>query len=389
MLMGTVMSVLIGYEATPFEVSLVLTAYFVGLIFFAPFWGALADITGQRRAVLIITTMFATVSILPLTVFHGVWAQLGFRFLSSVFTAGFIPVMLTIVNHRGTDERGRSLGLFNSARAAGATSAQLTAGYLLGTFSPGPAFLLLAAFSAVSIVGVVFLHDPTPNPDESLNLQELSDEIVSRLLPTGPMNHLTQNGLQWLYIGITLRNVTVMGVMSLIPIFLVREVGVSEVTMGVLLAIGPATQIVSMYVVGVLSDNIPRKPLISVGIAGNALFPLFATASTVPPDMLTRKLLMVLAFLAKSLPYSALMIGSIAFIGDVATIQHESELMGLRSTFKGIGGIIGPAFHGLIATQFGFSTALLAGSVLAVAGALVTHIGIVETNAQPNATVSD
>lgn len=389
MMMGTVLSVLVGYRGTPFEVSLVLTAYFVGLVFFAPVWGALADITGRRRAILLVSTTFATLSVLPLVFVHDVRAMLGVRLLSSVFSAGYVPVMLTIVNHRGGAEKGRSLGLFNSSRSAGATTSQLLSGFLLGSLLPETSFLVLAAFSSISAVAVVFLEDPTPTPETTVDVRGLPGEVRSRLLPTGSTDYLTQNGLQWLFLGITLRNVAVMGVMSLMPIFLVREVAVSEITMGVLLALGPATQVVSMYGVGVLSDRIPRKPLISLGIAGTAFFPLFAAASPLPEDLFARQLLAAAAFLGKSLPYSLLMIGSVAFIGDVASLEHESELMGLRSTFKGIGGIVGPALNGLLATQFGFSTAFVVASALALAGAVIAHVGLVETNARPTATPSD
>lgn len=389
MLLGTVMAVLIGAEASAFAVSLVLTCFFLGLVVFAPIWGAVADVTGRRRAVLLTTTAFATLSLLPLVAVNGVVAQLGFRLLSSAFAAGFVPVMLTVVDHRGGEETGRALGLFNSARSAGATGAQLLAGVLLGTLAPGATFAVLTCLSALAVAGVAVVSDPTPTPDRSASPRAIAGEVRDRVVPTaGGPGLPADSGLGWLYVGITLRNVTVMGVASLMPVFLVREVGLSAFAMGVVLAVGPATQIASMYLVGVASDTLPRKPLISVGIAGNALFPLLAAASIVPTGALARRGLAVAAFLGKSLPFSALMIGSVAFIADVAPPDRESELMGLRQTFKGLGGIVGPALHGLVATRLGFTTALLAGSTLALLGALVVHRGLVETGSPGAAPTS-
>lgn len=50
-MMGTVMAVYVGRAASPFAVGLVSTAYFFGLVFFAPVWGAITDLTGRRRPI--------------------------------------------------------------------------------------------------------------------------------------------------------------------------------------------------------------------------------------------------------------------------------------------------------------------------------------------------
>ncbi|MDX1744739.1 MAG: MFS transporter, partial [Halobacteriales archaeon] len=119
-LMGTALAVYIGERGSPFAVSMVLTAYFLGLLLFSPVWGAVADVTGRRRAVLVATGGLATVAALGLLVVDGVWAPIGFRLLYAVFAAGFAPVMLAIVSeHGGAEGRGREIGFYNTARATG------------------------------------------------------------------------------------------------------------------------------------------------------------------------------------------------------------------------------------------------------------------------------
>lgn len=146
-LMGTAMAVIVGRRGTPFAVSMVLTAYFLGKMVFAPVWGAIADITGDRRTVLLATSALGVLAILPLAVVGGTWIPIGFRAVYAVFAAAFTPIMLTIVSVRGGEEgRGESVGLFNSAGAVGTTGAQFAAGALLGLLAPHGCFSSLLAW---------------------------------------------------------------------------------------------------------------------------------------------------------------------------------------------------------------------------------------------------
>jgi hypothetical protein len=71
--------------------------------------------------------------------------------------------------------------------------------------------------------------------------------------------------------------------------------------------------------------------------------------------------------------------GAIAFIGDVAPTSRESELMGLRSTAKGVGGVVGPPIFGVVATVTDITTAFALGSALAFAAAGVAALGLTES----------
>ncbi|WP_458210997.1 MFS transporter, partial [Haladaptatus sp. NG-SE-30] len=102
-LMGTVMAIYIGRIGSPLDVGLVTATFFFGLMVFSPVWGAIADVTGRRRAVLIVSAGLAALTVLPLTFVDGVAGPLGLRTLFAIFAAGFLPVMLTVVSERGGD----------------------------------------------------------------------------------------------------------------------------------------------------------------------------------------------------------------------------------------------------------------------------------------------
>ncbi len=386
-MMGTGMAVYVGEVGSEFAVSMVLTAYFLGMTLFAPAWGAVADVTGRRRAVLILTGAMATLAVLPLVVVRGVWAPIGLRLLYAVFAVGFMPVMLAIVSERGGREgRGQSIGFFNSARGAGHASGQVLAGVLLGLLAPAALYGVLAGLSLVATVAALFVTDPTHDPDGDPTVGEVLAEVRRRLLPAAEdREHLRENGLRWLYVALALRNMTVLGVMSLMPVYLTGPVGVSEALMGTLLAINPAGQTAFMYLFGRVADSAGRKPLIVAGMAGSGVFALVAAAATLPGAVAVRAAVAAAAFVVIAAAFSAMTTGALAFIGDVAPAARESELMGLRSTAKGVGGVLGPPLLGGVATVAGIQAAFAVGSSLALAAAGLAAAALVESRPAPDA----
>jgi MFS family permease len=416
-LMGTAMAVYVGREGSPLAVSAVATAYFAGLMLASPVWGAVADVTGRGRVVMVVTGTLATLAAAPLAVADGVWLPVGLRGLYAVFAAGFAPVALAIASERGGESgRGRSLGTFNSARSGGFAGGQFVAGLLLGAVARPELYLVVAGLSAVSTVAAAALVDPSgdsgpsggtdgavaadggegpADADDRPTRAELAREVRTRLFPAaGDRGHYRTNGLRWLYVALAVRNVTVLGVMALMAPYLVDIVGVAEAVMGALLAVNHGTQVAAMYLLGVAADRVGRKPLIVVGMAGSGAFAVLAAAAIVPgatagvlgvagPAWLGTGLARVLAaggaLFVLGVSFSAMTTGAVAFIGDVAPAGRESELMGLRSTAKGLGGVIGPTLVGGVATLAGYPAAFVLASTLAFAAAGLAGLALVES----------
>jgi MFS family permease len=413
-LMGTAMAVYVGREGSPLAVSAVATAYFAGLMLASPVWGALADVTGRRRTVMVVTGTLATLAAAPLAIADGVWVPVGLRGLYAVFAAGFAPVALTIASERGgADGRGRSLGTFNSARSGGFAGGQFVAGLLLGAVARPELYLVVAGLSALSTVAAAFLVDPTDGGPETdgdssddapqQTRTELLREVRHRLFPSaGERGHFRVKGLRWLYVALAVRNMTVLGVMALMAPYLVDVVGVAEPVMGALLAVNHGTQVGAMYLLGVAADRIGRKPLIVAGMAGSGGFAVLAATATVPttgagllgvagPAWLGTGLARVAvaggALFVLGVSFSAMTTGAVAFIGDVAPAGRESELMGLRSTAKGLGGVVGPTLVGGMATLAGYPAAFAVASTLAFAAAGLAGLALVESRPTGGRTV--
>lgn len=384
-LLGTVMAVYVGERGSPFAVGMIVTVYSFVIIIAAPVWGTIADMTGRRRVLLIVTAGFATVSILPLVLIRGVWGPIGIRGVYAVFTAGFLPIVLTIVSNRGGIEaRGRSLGSFNSVRSMGFTVALLVAGVLLSYYTYQTIYLIIAAVSGVALLAVVLISDPTPDPKQQPSFGELRRGIRKRLFPgIGEREVLMTNGLHWLYVALALRNASWKGLSSLLPVYLILNVGSSEMVMGVILALAPAAEIIGMYTFGRVADSVGRKPIIVGGVGAHALVGFVVALATTPSTVLVGQVVAAVGLVIKGTGYSALVAGSLAFIGDVSPVERESQLMGLRSTARGIGGVLGPMLIGGIATVFSFEVSFVVAGGLAVAGMILVGLFTVESYPEP------
>lgn len=78
---------------------------------------------------------------------------------------------------------------------------------------------------------------------------------------------------------------------------------------------------------------------------------LVVAAATLPATSTGRFAVGVVAFLLIAASFSAMTTGALAFIGDVAPPDRESELMGLRTTAKGVGVVLGPVLVGVMLVE--------------------------------------
>lgn len=400
-LLGTSLAVHVGRTGSALEVSLLATAFSLGIILFAPVWGAFADVTGRRKLILVGTGLGATLALTPLIAVDAVagvasaalpiavdpvWIQVLVRGLYAVFIAGFGPLMLTVASERGgPGGRGKSVGSYNAFTAAGSGAGQFTSGLLLGALVPGHVYVVVAGVSLVATVAVALIDpgEATPDPDAD----SLPREIRSRLLPAaGERGHLSTNGLGWLYLGLSARQATVSGVGALMPVYIVATLGLPEAWMGAVLAFNPVSQTALMYYLGGVVDDRGRKPMITLGMAGSAAFGLVAAAAVFAPGGLAAAGVVALGYVTLAVAFSAMWTGSVAFVGDVAPENRESELMGLASTARSVGGVVGPLGVGAVATVAGYPTAFAAASVLALAAAAVVSLRVAESRPDVSAT---
>jgi DHA1 family multidrug resistance protein-like MFS transporter len=140
--------------------------------------------------------------------------------------------------------------------------------------------------------------------------------------------------------------VVMLGFGMVIPIlpFYIKSFGASGSTMGALMATFGLLQFLFAPIWGSLSDRYGRKPILMIGILGNAVSQLFFGLST--------ELWMLFAARALAgILSSATLPTAMAYISDTTSERDRGGGMGIIGAAMGIGMVIGPGLGGLLAGQ--------------------------------------
>ncbi len=157
--------------------------------------------------------------------------------------------------------------------------------------------------------------------------------------------------------------VVMMGFGIIIPIlpFYIEYLGASGKGLGLLMAIFSVMQFIFAPVWGTLSDRYGRKPIILIGVFGNAIsLVLFGFSTSLWMMYAARALGGVLS--AATLPTA------MAYIGDTTDLKNRGAGMGVVGAAMGMGMVLGPGIGGSLAkislsTPFFFAAGL---SILAM-----------------------
>lgn len=140
--------------------------------------------------------------------------------------------------------------------------------------------------------------------------------------------------------------VVMLGFGMIIPImpFYIKNFGASGSALGALMATYGLLQFIFAPIWGGLSDRLGRKPVLMIGVFGNALAQLFFGLST--------DLWMLFAARALSgVLSSATLPTAMAYVGDSTSRAERGGGMGIVGAAMGIGMVIGPGLGGLLADQ--------------------------------------
>ena len=126
--------------AMPEVIGVIVAASTITGVFFKLPSGALSDVLGRKRMMVLGALFFAAPPFLYPFV-HDPWSLLALRFVHGFATAIFSPVASAYVASLAETGRGARLGWFSSANDIGATGGPLVGGFVLyftTSFSPDP-----------------------------------------------------------------------------------------------------------------------------------------------------------------------------------------------------------------------------------------------------------
>ena len=361
-----------GPEAIGFAVGV---STVTGIFFKLPA-GALSDVIGRKRTMLIGLLFFAFMPFAYLLV-KDYSLLIVIRFLHGLATAIYGPVAMAVVADIAGARKGEMLSWFSSVTIIGNLLGAPLGGFILhkgaGAASPTIAdfhYAYLASgvaglFSLVLAVSVL-RGDKSAEAGKGLKESFLNfisgiKEVVSdkRIAITSAME-----GLQ---------NMTVGALEAFLPIYAVKVVGLNEFQAGILWGVQVVTTILSKPIMGKTSDKYGRKALITVGLL------ICAASFGVIPMFRDFYLLMITAAFF-GLGEAFVQSSGAAFVADLCKEKHFGTAMGTFGTIFDIGHATGPILAGflLASHSYLFSFRVMAAMLLLAVPIFIMKVQVKE-----------
>lgn len=340
--------------AAPELIGLIVAASTITGVFVKLPAGALSDVFGRKRMLLLGTLFFAGPPFLyPLV--HSPGALLALRFLHGFATAIFSPVASAYVADLAQKGRGEKLGWFASANDIGGTVGPLLGGLVLFyTASYATTYLLVGLLGVLPFLLVLKL------PDESGALERKGSDGRWATFKAGIVEVVSS---RLVLVASSVEAAMYVGYGAFLGFFppYAKEVGLNDAQIGIILGGQLATTMAAKPMGGRLSDRLGRKSLILGG--------LLLSAGILPFIALTQRfaLLFVLSALF-GLGVAIVTPSTTALVADLVKAGRMGSAMGVFGTIWDTGEASGPILAGFLIASLGYSPAFaLIASLMAVA----------------------
>src|SRR6266850_1745600 len=223
--------------ALPELIGVIVAASTVTGVFFKLPSGALSDVLGRKRMMVLGAFFFAAPPFLYPFV-HDPWSLLALRFVHGFATAIFAPVASAYVASLAETGRGARLGWFSSANDIGATGGPLVGGFVLYfTASFSLTYLLVGALGVLTLLVVLLLPDVDRPAREAKTFTTRAAEFRQGLAE----------------------------VLRTPPIY-VKNVGLNDAEIAIVFGAQLARARVAKPIAGRVSDRVGRIPVIVIGL---------------------------------------------------------------------------------------------------------------------------
>ena len=335
-----------GPEAIGFVVGI---STVTGIFFKLPS-GALSDIIGRRKTMLIGILVFAFVPFTYLFV-KDYYLLLLVRFVHGLATAIYGPVSMAVVADTAGTKKGEMLSWFSSITIIGNLLGAPLGGFILHNLSATAepsigdfhrAYIVSGFAGMMSLILALRLLKGKETVDKGRGLKEslkifLSGikEVISdkRVVITSNME-----GLQ---------NMTVGALEAFLPIYAVTVAGLNEFQAGLLWGIQVLVTILSKPIMGKTSDKYGRKVLIVAGMI------LCAVSFGLIPLLKSFYLLMITAVFF-GFGEAFVTSSSAALVADICKEKHFGTAMGTFGTIFDIGHASGPILAGFLIARLDY-----------------------------------
>ncbi|MDL9938249.1 MFS transporter [Gordonia sp. ABSL1-1] len=352
--------------ARSFDVSLtaatvVVSAFAVMRLMFAPATGRLVTIFGERR-IYLIGLLIVAASTFACAFAHAYWQLLVFRAAGGVGSTMFtISAMALLIRMAPTDIRGRVSGFFSAGFLIGNITGPLIGAALVGFGLRMPFVVYAIALVIASVVVATQLREVSA-PEAAAGAAHGVIGLRTALSDSAYRAIIASNFTQgWASMGVRV---------AVVPLFVTESVGngglgASAGMAGVVLAIYAAGNVVAILLAGRLSDRYGRRPIMLPGLALMA----GATAGLgFAPNLAVALALSALAGAGSGLFAPTHQ----AALADVlGNRQQGGSALAAFGMSSDLGAITGPVMVGFIADQVGFGPAFVVTGAVAAAALLM------------------
>ncbi len=328
--------------AMPELVGLIFAASTITGVFFKLPSGALSDVLGRKRMMVLGALFFAAPPFLYPFV-HEPWSLLALRFVHGFATAIFSPVASAYVASLADTGRGARLGWFSSANDIGATAGPLLGGFVLYfSASYSLTYLLVGVLGMLTLLVVLLLPDLDRPAREATTFAARAAEFrqgVAEVFRTPPI--FVAAGIEAvMYLGYG-------AFLGFLPIY-AKNVGLNDAEIAIVLGAQLALAMVAKPITGRVSDRVGRIPVIAIGLLlCAAALPLIFRSESLTAFVLVAPLL--------GLGVGAVTPVTNALIADLASARRLGAAMGVFGTIWDIGEAAGPMIAGFLIGGLGYA----------------------------------
>ena len=357
-----------GPEAIGFVVGI---STVTGIFFKLPS-GALSDIIGRKKTMLVGLLVFAVMPFAYLTV-KDYYTLIVIRFIHGLATSIYGPVSMAVVADIAKGSKGEMLSWFSSVTIIGNLLGAPVGGFILHGLSGGgspvagnfhTAYLISGISGLMSLILALGLLKEKESVEKGITLTESFDrfksgikEVLSdrRIIITSNME-----GVQ---------NMAMGALEAFLPIYAVTVAGLNAFQAGLLWGIQVFVTILSKPIMGKISDKYGRKPLIIAG-----MFLCAVSFGAIP--LLKGFYPLMLAAIVFGFGEAFVTSSSAALVADMCKEKHFGTAMGTFGTIFDVGHASGPILAGILIAQLDYLYAFWIISAILISSVPVFILGV-------------
>jgi len=347
----------------------------------APFMGALADRFGKRR--LVLASLVAYILAFTGYLFASSAATfIVLRALAGAFTAGLFPVITSLAADLASkNQRARWIGILNGGASIGWIAGPILGGMLYDRWGYSLALIVSIIMATIAFT-TAFLTIPETN--KNLDHMTVTQQRIHtlRLADLNSSIHTFRNtlprSLSTFAVLLTISLAVMFAWAFIEPKFMFYaydELDWSTSMLGLVMSTYGIAMTFGEFFLSHLSDRLGRKPVIVCGL-------IFFAAQFIGLAFFQNYILIAITFVIAGLGNALFDPALSASILDIAPAEHQSRILGIKSTASSLGNILGPALVVLftpfleVRGIFLIATGIVCVSIIIFLAAQASHVDL-------------